>query len=142
MRRRNNSGILIAIVALAVAIAYIFSSLFGGFGPGETGDGAPIEVNVGATVEIAAEPVVDAEITEAQTDEEVQAVEYVFNVPANDDIRYNGEAIDFAQYEALVDEAAARRATIRLIRDPSVSVEFGDRLRDVVNELNVEYVEE
>ena len=137
MRRRNNSGIIVAIVALIAAIAYIFSSLFGGFGPGEAGGGAPIEVDAGATVEAPAEPAVEAE-----TGEEAEAVEYVFDVPANNEIRYNGGAIDFAQYEALVAEAAARRATIRLIRDPSVSVEFGDRLREVVNELNVEYVEE
>ncbi len=139
-RRRNNSGILIAIVALAAAIAYVFSSLFGGFGPGEAGGGAPVEVDVGVGNEAPAEPAVEAE--PAEEAEGVEAVEYVFDVPANDDIRYNGEAIDFAQYEALVAEAAERRATIRLIRDPSVSVEFGERLREVVNELNVEYVEE
>ena len=137
MRRRSNGGIIVAIVALAAAIAYIFSSLFGGFGPGEAGDGGPAEINVGAT----AEADVAEDVTEEVADEG-ETVEHVFDVPADGEIRYNGEAIDFAGYEALVAEAAERRATIRLIRDPAVSVEFGDQLREVINEVNVEYVEE
>ncbi len=133
--RRSNNGIIVAIIALAAAIAYIFSNLFGGFGPGTTGGGAPAEVNVNVTVAASTE-------TLTQTTNEGEAAEYVFNVPADGQIVYNDEPIDFERFKALVAEAAARRAPIRLIRDPSVSVAYGDQLREVINELNVTYVEE
>lgn len=136
MRRRSNTGIIAAIVALAAAIAYIFSSIFGGFGPGEAGDGAPaVEINV--TAEVQTEPT-----EEVETTDEGEAVEYVFEVPADGEIRYSGEPIDFARYQALVAEAAEQRATIRLVRDPAVSVTFGDQLREVIDAVDVEYVEE